>query len=277
MPGKIVGRVAALWRYPIKSMLGENHSELVITTRGVEGDRAWALRDLASKRIASAKKFPRLLEFRARYEDGASDSSRVRITFPDGRAINVADPGASQAISEAAGNAFALEHLPQPKESAGINTATIFGDVPFDEVFPGLPADKAPDFFNLHAGSFFDSASIHLIATGTLGYMRAQSANASDYDPRRFRANILVDTADNDGGFVEDAWLSGMLAIGDVRITAMQPALRCVMTTMNQQNLPRDLNILRQTVKLHNAKLGVFAAVETGGTVRVGDPVILHT
>ena len=58
-----VGRVAELWRYPVKSMLGERRNQLSITTRGALGDRAWALREIATGRIASAKRFPQLLAF----------------------------------------------------------------------------------------------------------------------------------------------------------------------------------------------------------------------
>jgi uncharacterized protein YcbX len=60
--GKMVGSVAELWRYPVKSMRGGTVSQLLITDRGSVGDRAWALRDPTNGRIASAKRFPQLLE-----------------------------------------------------------------------------------------------------------------------------------------------------------------------------------------------------------------------
>src|SRR5215208_5108984 len=66
--GRRVGTIHELWRYPVKSMLGTTVDEIFIGERGGLGDRAWALRDVNSGRIASAKKFPRLLEFRATYE-----------------------------------------------------------------------------------------------------------------------------------------------------------------------------------------------------------------
>src|SRR5271165_6610749 len=68
MVGHFVGRVAELWRYPVKSMLGERRDRMPITTRGALGDRAWALRETATGRIASAKRFPQLLALHARYE-----------------------------------------------------------------------------------------------------------------------------------------------------------------------------------------------------------------
>ena len=79
--GKVVGSVAELWRYPVKSMRGGTVSQLLITDRGSVGDRAWALRDPTNGRIASAKRFPQLLEFRATYEvePTITTPGRVRI------------------------------------------------------------------------------------------------------------------------------------------------------------------------------------------------------
>jgi uncharacterized protein YcbX len=282
MERRQIGTVKALWRFPVKSMLGEQLDELHINSRGVVGDRAWALRELENKRVASAKKFVGLLKFHAVYE-GTPDPADpeklppVRITLPDGRSIHAADTNASETISEALGHKFQLEHSPHPAgERAGIDTHTIFGDVPFEKVFPGLTADKAPDFFNLHKNSYLDSAAFHLIASGTLSYMRGLSEGKSDFDYRRFRANLLVDTGNDASGFVEDSWLNGVLEIGEgVKITGIQPALRCVMTTHQQQDLPRDLAILRATVQRHQANLGAFTSVEGDGKVHLGDPVFL--
>ena len=133
-----------------------------------------------------------------------------------------------------------------------------------------------PDYFALHKGSYLDSATFHLIATGTLAYMRGLTEGASDFDYRRFRANMLVDTGSDASGFIEDEWVGGVLEVGDtVKITSIQPALRCVMTTHAQQDLPRDLTILRTTVKRHQANLGAFTSIEGDGDVHLGDAVYL--
>ena len=279
MERRKIGTVKALWRFPVKSMLGEQLDELHITSRGVVGDRAWALRDLDNKRIATAKKFAGLLKFHAKYEGtpAAGNLSPLKITLPDGREIHAADPRASEAISEVLGHQFQLEHNPNPSgERAGIDPATVFADNPVGKVLPGLGANKMPDFFALHKGSYLDSASFHLIATGTLAYMRGLTERKSDFDYRRFRANMLVDTGSDASGFVEDEWVGGVLEIGDgVKVTAIQPALRCVMTTHAQQDLPRDLAILRTTVQRHQANLGAFTSIEGDGRVHLGDPVYL--
>jgi uncharacterized protein len=82
--GLHVGTVGTLWRYPVKSMLGERQEEMLLTTDGTVGDRAWALRDPRTGRIASAKKYPALLDFRAKYdvEPTASEPGHVLIESP---------------------------------------------------------------------------------------------------------------------------------------------------------------------------------------------------
>ena len=175
MERRKIGTVKSLWRFPVKSMLGEELDELHITSRGVAGDRAWALRDLDNKRIATAKKFAGLLKFHAKYE-GTRELGNLpplKITLPDGREIHADDPRASEAISEAFGHKFQLEHSPNPSgERAGIDPATVFADNPVADVIPALGANPMPDFFALHKGSYLDSASFHLIATGTLACPR---------------------------------------------------------------------------------------------------------
>src|SRR5438445_8971752 len=141
MERRQIGVVETLQRFPVKSMLGEELSKLDVGTLGVVGDRAWALRDLENQRIATAKKFAALLKFRSDYESEprAESLAPVRITLPDGRTIHAEDGNASDAISQAAGHRFALEHVPQADgELAGIDPRTVFGDVPFDQVFPGV-------------------------------------------------------------------------------------------------------------------------------------------
>ena len=154
---------------------------------------------------------------------------------------------------------------------------TIFADVPVEQLLPNFTRQTLPDTFGLMRGAFFDSAPIHILASGSLEHMKRLCGGDSKLYPRRFRPNIFVDTGGTGAeGFVEDEWLEGTLEIGEtVKIIAMQPALRCVMTTHAQMELPRDLSILRTAAQHHKATLGVFASIGAPGTVRVGDPVYL--
>jgi uncharacterized protein len=274
-----IGIVAALARYPVKSMLGEQLNEVEFTERGAIGDRAFALREVATGRIASAKKFSQLFEFRASFESPprAENLPPVRIQFPGGRTIHAEATDAAEAISQALGRKMKLERSEGVhRERAGIDPRTVFADVPVEKVIPGLTAETLPDHFRLESASFYDSAVMHVIATGTLRHM-ASLAHGSDFDARRFRPSILVDTGERADAFLEDEWVGGTLQVGDgLRIVKMQPALRCVMTTHPQENLRRDYQILRTAAYQHKANVGVFASIEHGGLVRLGDPVWLE-
>jgi len=280
MERRQVGVVAALWRHPVKSMLGEQLAEVEITERGAIGDRVYALRELATNLIVSAKKFPRMFEFRAACEGVSTPGAcpTVCIRLPDGRAIHAEDPDASELISAALGKEVRIERADTAQsERAGIDPGTVFGDVPVENVRPGLTLAVMPDYFALAPGTFFDSAVMHVIASGTLRHLSKLAGEASGFDPRRFRPTIYVETGEGAGRFVEDEWEGGVLAVGDsVKIAGMRAALRCVMTTHPQDELGRDYRVLRTAASSHNANVGVFASVAASGVVRIGDGVFLE-
>lgn len=279
MERRKIGVVSALFRYPVKSMLGEKLAELALTANGTLGDRAWAVRE-ASGRVATAKKWPAMLGFRAAYDSPprGDELAPVTVTFPDGRSIHAADPDASARLSEVLGRPVRLERARADERSRGeIDPQTIFADVPVERILPGFTNQTLPDTFGLMRGAFFDSAPIHVLASTSLEHLRRLCGGDSILDPRRFRPNIFVDTRGAGAdGFVEDEWLEGTLEVGEsVKIIGMTPALRCVMTTHAQSDLPRDLSILRAAAQHHKATLGVFAAIGAPGAIRVGDPVHL--
>jgi len=100
--------VEALWRYPVKSMLGEPCSALALDARGAVGDRLYAVRDAAGK-LGSGKNTRRfrqidgLFGFSARWNDGA-----LEITFPDGRRMQGSDSALNDALSSTLGCAVTL-------------------------------------------------------------------------------------------------------------------------------------------------------------------------
>lgn len=266
-------------RFPVKSMLGERLDELEFTRGGALGDRAYALREIATGRIISAKKWAKMFEFQAAYEapSGTGTLGPIRITLPSGAAIDAEDPDASAILSCALGCKVTIERAKIGEHlRAGINPARVFGDVPVDEMLPGLSADILPDNFGLAQGTFFDSATVHVLASGTLDHLHRLCGEDSRMDPRRFRPNIYVETVTGTESFIEDQWLEGTLEVGEaLRIVSMMPALRCVMTTLKQTDLEGDLRILRTAAFHHKANVGVFASIETPGKVRVGDPGFL--
>jgi len=253
-----VGIVGSLWRFPLKSTRGERLTEALLTERGVLGDRQWALRELKYGGVMSARAWPMLLALKSRYAADPADDpgARVLIELPDGGILAADDPEAPAMLSKFLRREVRLERVrtgrPTPQEFEAI----MRGD--------GLPPSR----------DFFDEDVIHIVATGTLAHLRNLQGGTADFDPRRFRANIFIDTGSAAPGFLEDQWLDGTLTIGcDVRIAGIRPAIRCAITTHPQGELPHDPSILRTAFQHHQAYVGVFAAVAAGGTIRVGDPV----
>jgi uncharacterized protein len=280
MKQRPIGAVKNLFRYPVKSMQGERLHEVEMTAQGIVGDRAYALRE-ANGRVMTAKKWPTLLECAARYETPPTPEALapLHITLPDGRTIQAHDPDASAVLSAVLARPVMLARAqPDQHHRAEIDPATVFGDVPVETLKPGYTAATLPDSFALPPGTFFDAASIHLLATGTLTYLHRLMGGDAPVDVRRFRPNLVVDTDPGLEGFIEDDWLGGALEIGEcVQIVQLRPTLRCVMTTHPQAELGRDRRILRTAAQHHRAQVGVWAAIGTPGTVRIGAPVVLAT
>jgi uncharacterized protein YcbX len=275
-----VGVVKELFRYPVKSMLGESLAELDISEKGVVGDRALALRE-RNGRIVTAKKWANLLDFRASYDvlPKPEHLAPVTITLPDGRRIHAEDADASAVISRALGRQMTLDRAQVDEHArAEIDPQTVFGDVSVESVKPGFTEATLPDSFRLLRGGFFDDSAIHFLTTGSLSHLRSFMGGDAQLDPRRFRPNIFIETDPRVSGFIEDEWLAGTLEVGEsVKIVKLKPALRCVMTTHRQQELVRDRRILRAAAQHHAAQLGVFASIGASGKVCIGDPVWLLT
>src|SRR5580704_10238012 len=108
---QVIGTIAELWRFPVKSMLGERLQSVAANANGLIGDRAWGLRDLRTGNIVSAKKWARMFEFSAVYEiaPGPDQPGRVRIELPDQSSLYADDPWASRTISEVLGFEVRLE------------------------------------------------------------------------------------------------------------------------------------------------------------------------
>ena len=274
----VLGSVVSLWRYPVKSMLGEELDTCEVTSRGLAGDRAYALID-ADGKVASAKnprKWAKLFECRA--ETGADGA--VRITLPDGDRVAAGDPRARESLSRVLGRDVTLETAaPQSPvlEELWLDGSPD-GRAVTDEVFAG----GAP-------GTFFDYGAVHLVTMASLNRL-SELYPEGRFDPRRFRPNLLVDSGNGARGFVENGWVGRTIAVGPfVRLAVTDPCGRCVMATMAMEDLPADPGILR-TAARHNsivggerrgpegvypASVGVYAKVVVEGTVRRGDPVEL--
>jgi hypothetical protein len=272
----VLGSVATLWRYPVKSMMGEELNATAISGRGVAGDRGYALVDRADGRVASAKnpkKWPRLFEFRA----ALADAPTVRITLPDGTEVRSDAPDVDRILSTALQREVTLARAGGAPAGEGTGAARAAGTA--EEYWPdmeGLEHRDTVTEFELPAGTFFDAAVIHVLTTATLDRLRALYP-AGRFETRRFRPNVVVATPSGEAAFTENAWVGRTLALGDaVRLSITGPCPRCVMTTLAQADLPKDPGILRTAAQHNQANVGVYASVTRGGTVRRGDAVRLE-
>ncbi|MGY1744883.1 MOSC domain-containing protein [Blastococcus sp. SYSU D00695] len=286
--------IDALYRFPVKSLLGEEVDRLRLTDRGVVGDRALALVD-ADGRVASAKhprKWGALLGMSARFtaepEPGAPTPTVV-ITLPDGTELSSDDRRADAVLSDVVGQPVRLtaevpeggqfeEHWP---DIDGLAPAEVIEGS--THAFEGAdPVSLFPIGMMAPSGTFVDLAPLHLLTRATLEQL-TELGGGSDFDVLRYRPNALV--AGTGPGFAEDDWVGRTLALGDaVRAGVSMLTMRCVMTTLAQGGLPEDRGTLRTVARHHRREIpgmgtwacaGVYADVTGPGTVRVGDPVTL--
>ena len=277
--GVVVGVVDTLWRYPVKSMLGERRSELFINERGTVGDRAWALRELETERIASAKRFPRLLECRSSYdvEPTAAERGRAIVQLPDGRRFDADDPELSDRLSALLGRTVRMERDPRGYEVTGIDRSTVFADIPVSTMMPNWSPETMPDYFELKAGSFFEIGAVYLLSNSSVRRLSQLQGGTAKIDQRRFRPNIYIDSFRNTPGFREDEWLGHRLDIEPVLVcNDFKATVWCVTSTLAQKDLPHDSSILRTIAHQHGGCLGAYASIATPGLVRVGDAVTLR-
>lgn len=266
------GRIVAIWRHPVKSMMGEELNATLVTDRGLQGDRSLALVDVETGKVVSAKdprRWPNMFDFRAAFVEppaGAVSSPLppVRITLPDGTTLETNEADIDTRLSAAIGRSVRLARSP----FAGATGDGYVLDVDWlarrDEVFE-IP---------IPPGTFFDCALVHLVTTATLDRLRAE-APSSRFEVRRFRPNFVVQTPKESEGFAENDWIGHTLKLGDARLRIDRPCARCVMTTLPQSDLPKDPGVLRAVVRENDGNVGVYATVEQGGWVRRGDAVEL--
>ena len=249
-----------LWRYPVKSMLGDSPQRLDVEARGIRGDRAYALWDHTSGRVASAKN-PRLwrdlLDYRARFREEPGPSAPlppVLIGPRQGDGSNElcsddADVGAF--FSEVFGRRVSL--LDTPPDGASL-----------DQYWPPV-----------EGRAFQDETNALDLPAGTLERLR-QLEPQCDFAVERFRPNLLIRTPEGAEGFVEGAWSGLCLQIGGQLVLRVDGGCpRCVVTTLAQGGLSEDLETLRATARHNGVVAGLRLSVVTPGPVAVGDPVRL--
>lgn len=283
------GTIAQLWRYPVKSMRGEQVEASEVTEAGMVGDRAYAVVDAESGKVGSAK-HPRLwgqlLQCQARYlaAPGEKDPAPIAIQLPDGSETGSEDLEVDRRLSALFGRPVRLTTIAPEGNSylavwpdgvmpdEYLAQVAVTGDEDEGALTELVNAVAAP------AGTFFDVAALHLVTLASLRRMSELQPD-SRFEVARYRPNVVL--AGEAAPFAENDWTGRTVRLGPhVSASVLIPTMRCIMTTLPQGDLPRDNETLR-AVSRHNrieiqglgkwSCLGAYATVANSGPVATGD------
>jgi len=288
-----IGEVAQLWRYPVKSLGGEQVEHAEVGPRGVLGDRLWAVRDLQRDITASARRLPALLTAVARYpgrvptDAGPGNVPDVEITFPDGTVLYSNDREVHAKLSELAGREVRLTALPPAEDTRlhrlhrdhrtdALSSAAMRADfgVAEGEKFPDRSIVPMADIlvlgrYSTPPGTFVDLAPVHMLTTTSLATIGAEVGD--ELDVRRFRPNVFVALDNPDEDLPESQWVGAHVVLDEVTLNVSMPTVRCVVPSRAQPGLDVNRQITRAVAARAQRCLGVYCGVGRVGTVRVGD------
>lgn len=278
-----IGRVGALWRYPVKSTLGEPLGPVAVDEGGVEGDRRFGVVAAGTDMVATAKRphrWRRLLQLRSE----VAGPDVIRLRFPDGQSVLSTDHVVDKLLSEFLGEEVELRsQAPAGAElERAVPEAVLEAGLDTDVEITTLPiAGAAP------AGTFFDFSPLQLVTSASLEQVAAVHP-AGRVEAIRYRPNVVIDTAAGLTGFVENDWVGHRLHLGpEVILAVLIPSPRCSVPTLNHGHLPTDPHAFR-VPRQHNYVpiplegfgsapcLGVHAGVVQGGRLSPGDEVLLE-
>ena len=238
-----VGRISAIFRYPVKSMAGELLDVARLSWHGIEGDRRLAFRRLTDKSgfpWLTASKLPQLLLYKPFGLDSNTEAIPTHVLTPDGKEYELRSNELRQEVSSRYGS-----------------------DV---------------ELMNLKHG-IFDEACISVISLGTVHSVARESGRGVDLcDLRRFRPNVVIETNSAEP-FAEDRWLGRTLMFGEgnsgaaIRVTLRDE--RCVMVNFDPDTAERDSEVMKTVVRLNENCAGVYGTVVRAGELRVGQVVTL--
>ena len=196
------GKVVSIWRYPVKSMMGEELNSSYVTERGLIGDRTYALIDQKTGKVASAKnprKWGKLFDFRSVFIDQpqvVKNIPPVRITFPDRTYIFSDQDDIEYTLSKVLGQEVRLMRANLERPS-------------YEEYWPDIDGlahrEKVTDE-TMPSQTFFDIAVVHLLTTSTIDRLRELYPEGR-FEARRFRPNIVIESASEEKDFIENLWI----------------------------------------------------------------------
>jgi uncharacterized protein YcbX len=260
---KTIGTVESLWRYPVKSMRGEELDEMFAGYAGVYGDRAFAF--ISS---ASPKGFPfftgrdqrQMIHYRARFRNPEKAARPVNLSEAEklGSGVNPISADVSELMIDV--------------ETPDGKTFPIDDPALIDNLLVSIDGNHELTLFRSDK-AITDCRPLSIFAVQTAKKLGEETGVA--VDKRRFRANVYVDLTNTDG-FAEDKFVGRSLRIGSkVIVAVLQRDARCMMITLDPDTAEKTPAILKAIAQAHEGMAGVYGAVLAEGMIRKGDPVEL--
>jgi len=281
----VVGKLGGIMRFPIKSLLGETLDECLVSERGLDGDRALALVDTATGKIASAKQpnlWRDMLKLVAR-TDPASSQPRIIVSDAEGRQRDHLAVDFDAWVSGVLGRSVKLTET----KPIGIELNRARPDEVLDR---GMHEPVTQDVLAIGAaapgGGFFDFAPVHLVTTASLAALSSAAPDAT-ISVERYRPNLVIETAASTA-FVETQWIGRRIRIGQfVELEIIAPTPRCAVPMLSHGVLPASPSAVRTVNELNRVEfpllgpgrfpcLGVYATVLSSGHLQRGDIITLN-
>ena len=256
---RVIGKVDSLWRYPVKSMHGEELDEAFAGYSGIYGDRVFAFRSSVSHKgfpYFTAREQRRLLQYRPRFR------------YPDkaARPINLVE-----AESKGANPLLAnLEELMVDVETPNGKTLAIDDPALIEEL--GTNTDRQHEITLMQSQrAMTDCSPISIFSLQSAQQLADETG--VPVDKRRFRANVYVDLA-SANGFAEDKLVGQSVRVGPKTvITILKRDSRCVIITLDPETGKQTPVILKKVAQAHDGMAGVYGAVLAEGMIHKGDPL----
>src|SRR5438874_2787574 len=257
----IVGKVESLWRYPVKSMRGEELDEAFAGFSGIYGDRLFAFKSSASPKgfpYLTAREQTRLLQYRPRFRYPNKAARPVNLTEAESMGANPVSADPSELVVDVEtpdGRTLAID---DPVLMELVRT-----DIDPKHQLTLMRSERA--MTDCRPFSMFSLQSARQLGEET----------GMPIDKRRFRANVYVDLTLAEG-FGENSFVGKSLRIGPkVVVTILERDPRCMMITLDPDTGEKTPAILKQVAQAHEGMAGVYGAVLIEGTIRKGDAVEL--
>ena len=257
----IIGTVDSLWRYPVKSMRGEELEEAFAGYSGIYGDRLFAFKSSANHKgfpYLTARDQRKLLQYRPRFRYPDKAARPINLTEAESRNANPLSAALAELVVDV--------ETPDGKTLAIDDPALIDmvrADIDQKHEVTLMQSQRA--MTDCRPFSMFSLQSARQLAEET----------GTPVDKRRFRANVYVDLASTQG-FAENEFVGKSLRIGPkVVVTVLERDPRCMMITLDPDTGEKAPAILKKVAQAHDGMAGVYGAVMVEGMLRKGDPVEL--